>query len=203
MDREEVKPPDSSITSGVSNGDRLVRVRYRFKDAEFEAEGPAEIVSQHAGAFFSVLAQSTALAKPNGDTQLPQLEGNNMPLLSDNGMQEGTTLSNGANHSTISLEAFYLSVGWDASEGKSKLGQAQQILVITHYLAKFRQLECVTTADYAQAYAELDRLPVKMKKGFLTRLSELVRGESLRKVGKGYALTHKGEQSVASLISAK
>jgi len=181
-----------------------LKIRYKFKNNEFEGEGPADEVNRHAMAFLTTMATRKKTPSANSYTHHQQMglfEETDKPLLGDNGLSENLIVDGEQNHSTETLLTFYLRTAWDAKEGISTASQANQLLLITYYLTQIQGISQLHLDDYRKAYSELSELPVKTPANISARLGELVKTDILRKVNDTYSFTYKGLQLTEKMIS--
>lgn len=199
---EQAIPHINTVSAPQSN--REIWVRYKLKDAEFEGKGLAEEIKPHAMAFLAMVSNETPpMLITNRSDTVQVLEGSDKPVFGDTSLSEKSFANGSHNHSTATLLTFYLKYGWDAKLEKSILKQQEQLLLISYYISTHQNVEVLHLEEYRQAYAQLAELPVKVPANITARLNELVAGEFMRKVGDGYALTHKGKQAVRKLIAGE
>lgn len=190
----------ASTGEEASHNARQLRVRYSFKNAEFEAEGTPEDVNRHAMAFLSVVTRrkssSNEAASPY---QRSLFEESDVPLFADNGTPETANHNGGRSHGDDDLLSFYLKKTLNPNTETCDATQSEQLLIITYYLEEYEHREHVVLADYRNAYSTLSKVPVSEPRNISARLGELVKDGLLRRVAGGYALTLRGKPAVEKI----
>lgn len=196
-ERETTPMSDPALNSRLS-------VRYRFKNAEFEATGAPEEVNRHVMAFFSYLSrgrtQQKELVSPY---QQPLFAENETPLPASNGASTTAESDRDEVHGDEHLLSFYLEITFDSKRNTYDAKQSEQLLLITYHKEQYEHCSPVTLADYRKGYVVLGCIPVKEPRNISARLAELVEAEHLRKVGDGYSLTIMGKQFVEKMIKGE
>jgi hypothetical protein len=195
------------ITEAPSNSvPHEVWVRYKLKEAEFEAKGLPDDVKPHAMAFLAVVSNGNAeILVPNAEVkQITVLEGSDKPVFADTSLSEKLISNGSQDHSTANLLTFYLKYGWDATTEKSTLKQHEQLLLISYYLTTYQNVEQLHSETYREAYALLAELPVKEPSNFTACLNTLIAQEfMLRKANDSYVITYKGKNAAQRLIAGE
>ena len=183
---------------------RNLRVRYRLGDAEFEAEGEVGDVNQHAVNFLSLVVRgNTVLSGEVSPKQLPLFDSAGAPTVTVIDKPSASNSRNDQLHSNgkvVDLLTYYLKFEVDTNTHEQKIGQRDQLLIITDYSHKYESKTWVMRSDYQTAYQILRRKPVKPPANLTARLSELdEQGYLVRGEQGGYALTIKGQRYVDNL----
>ncbi|MCZ7547171.1 MAG: hypothetical protein M5R40_28255 [Anaerolineae bacterium] len=164
-----------------------VRVRYRFGDAEMEAEGPPDRVEQYAGAFLTLAAQRPVI---EGEVLK---EGDGTLLLGKSGNVPSKISDDGGDHQSLDLCGLYRKL--------APRNQAQQLMVINRH-HEYEGTESLTVKEYLEAYSALRRVGVSKPANIYARLNEAIQAGYLYEVEEGagqYALTDQGREFVDSM----
>ncbi|MBN1681316.1 MAG: hypothetical protein JW966_13620 [Anaerolineae bacterium] len=171
---------------GKKLDDETVHVRYRFGDSEMEAEGSEEYVNQHTLLFFSQVRSESS-----SNTDMPDIEENNMPLSVNSGMSKNT--SGNAQIKPQDLLGLYHKM--------VPSNQREQILVITYFYQMLEGHEYVSLDDFSEAYDILRRVPVETPRNLKSSIRNVVDRSNLlfTPIRGQFALTHKGKEYVEQL----
>src|SRR5574341_551929 len=188
---------DEQKSSHDLDSDDYLRVRYRYGDAEFEAEGAAKNVNQHTINFFGMLSQHQSNSADS--VQLPLLiSSTEIPTLADNEIST-TDDSTASPIKKPDLLTWYLQKATNSEAGEHSATQHEQLLIITLYIRDEGNRPYATTQDYKEAYEVLQRIPLDLPSNLSARLSENVKRGCLRKRDEGYFITLEGEKVVEGI----
>jgi hypothetical protein len=181
-----------------------IRVRYRFEDTEFEAEGPVDEVNRHALEYLSraprrrpTRIESEPVA-PN--LQLSFLAGNeDTPQLADGGV----SYDNGT-MSTVSIPApIDICTLFTTCAPKT---QADQVLMIVYHCEVYQNLQVVGYQDIDEGFKQLARCGVPTPTNPRQAIKQLVEKDKMlcrpnRETGE-FALTVQGRAFMDRRLSS-
>lgn len=165
-----------------------VRVKMKFGDKEFEAEGADHIVDQYTAIFLSQVSAKGI----NGE--LTQINADGQPVsLPAPTSQETVTETTPDLSAKQSLLDFFLD--------KSPKNQRDEVLVITYYYQVLLNQESLSLEEYDKAYDQLKRAAVKKPSNMKSSVRNVVdRTPYLRNAERGkFMITLQGESLVKSL----
>lgn len=178
--------------------DRM-RVRYRFGEAELEADGPVSDVNYHVGQFLSALAAVGSANSKLGQKALPHYD--QLPLITH--QQTGTEASGRdvINGSDVQSQQEGIVAFMARMQGANpKLTQHDQLMLLTYYFTKFESRLGMDFSDYKDAFLELEQLPLAAPRNMSARLSELTKSGMLYVKEGQYSLTLKGKSHAGDVL---
>lgn len=180
---------------------RNFRVRYRFGDKEFEAEGNVQDVNQHALTFLS------AVMRGNGDANEQQSPVqidlfdtvDESPKLTNNNVGKLHNIT--GNDKVEELLPFYTRIALNPETQEHQLTQHDQLLVITHFIQECMGKAEVERDDYKNAYYDLRLVPVKEPANLTARLNELIeQGYVVKGKANGFVMTLRGKNYIQDKV---
>lgn len=194
--KKPVQAKPESTPSGEQNMTNTIRVRYRFKDTEFEAEGPVEEVNRHTLEYLSrahrppSMQEVTHMDAPN--LQLSFLGQNeDAPRLAD----QSASIANGVMSTAVIPEPIDICTLFTMCSPKT---QADQVMLIIYHCKIHRRLEPVSYDDIDVGFLQLARCGVPTPTNPRMVIKQLIEKDQLlyrpNRANGEFALTIHGEE---------